>query len=354
MNPKPANIKVSVVVPVFNTRNFLEKCLDSVLQQSHSNIEVIIVNDGSTDGSRELCLSYAQRDRRICYLEQEHSRLPAARMAGIGRATGEFITFVDSDDFVAHTLIESLVAPLSHGDYDLVAANAYWVLENNTLRTVNTSYNGEYCDPIKLARNVINPEKKEVFFPGVWSKLFKNSFIREHSLAYDQTLITVSDTLFFFEYLSKCRKIFCINKPLYHYVIRKHSNSRLGITPLQKWGHYTLYLSSLEVVCNRADMKSYVNDWQAEILTCLTTTLRSCNRGNPTISELRLTILDLLNADSVRRYLAKVNYPLLRRRKKILFLSYYYRLVSLIAFAIKSMGVLRSLRLTCIKILDPK
>ena len=111
---------ISVIVPVYNTEKYLRKCIESILSQSYKNIELLLINDGSTDSSAEICREYLDKDKRCYYFEKENGGLSDARNYGIERATGEYITFVDSDDFFLEEAIEKLHATALLGESDLV------------------------------------------------------------------------------------------------------------------------------------------------------------------------------------------------------------------------------------------
>jgi len=111
MNSKMDNTKplISVIIPVYNTKNYLEKCLDSVLNQTYENLEVIIVDDGSTDGSEAMCDEYAQRDSRVKVIHKENGGQCTARNVGLDMATGDYFAFVDSDDWIDERMYETLM-----------------------------------------------------------------------------------------------------------------------------------------------------------------------------------------------------------------------------------------------------
>ena len=100
--------KVSVIVPVYNVEKYLRQCLDSILQQTYQNLEILIINDGSTDGSDAICREYLEKDERISYFAKENTGISDTRNVGIRQATGEYVTFVDSDDWIEKTYIEEL------------------------------------------------------------------------------------------------------------------------------------------------------------------------------------------------------------------------------------------------------
>lgn len=109
---------ISVIVPVYNVEQYLRQCLDSILNQTYQEIEVLLINDGSTDTSDEICREYAERDNRIRYFVKENGGLSDARNYALDRATGEYVTFVDSDDFLMEQALEKLYATSLLGESD--------------------------------------------------------------------------------------------------------------------------------------------------------------------------------------------------------------------------------------------
>ena len=114
------NDLISVIVPVYNTEKYLRICIESILNQSYKNIELLLINDGSSDSSAEICREYLHKDKRCYYFEKENGGLSDARNYGIERATGEYISFVDSDDFLMDLALEKLHATALLGEADLV------------------------------------------------------------------------------------------------------------------------------------------------------------------------------------------------------------------------------------------
>ena len=103
------NDKISIIIPIYNTEKYLERCIDSVIQQTYRNIEVILVNDGSTDKSSRICNEYVHRDRRIILIEQKNQGAAAARNTGLKHATGDYIGWVDSDDYIEEDMFKSML-----------------------------------------------------------------------------------------------------------------------------------------------------------------------------------------------------------------------------------------------------
>ena len=114
------NMKISIIVPVYNAEEYLSKCLESLVNQTYRNIEIILVDDGSTDASPQMCDEYAQKDDRIIVIHKENEGLSLTRNVGMAAITGDFFTFVDSDDWLSYNYVENLVVALEANDIDIV------------------------------------------------------------------------------------------------------------------------------------------------------------------------------------------------------------------------------------------
>ena len=111
--------KITVIVPVYNVESYLRKCLDSIIAQTYKNIEIVVVNDGSTDASAEICKEFVEIDHRIIYIEQENSGLSAARNTGLENMSGDYVTFVDSDDWIELDYVETLYKKITQYQADI-------------------------------------------------------------------------------------------------------------------------------------------------------------------------------------------------------------------------------------------
>ena len=114
---------ISIIVPVYNAEKYLQKCLDSILEQTYQNLEIIIVNDGSTDNSGQICHEYEQKDSRIIYMEKENGGVSDTRNTGLDRMTGSYVTFVDSDDWLEPNYVQFLYEKLIEHQADIVVGN---------------------------------------------------------------------------------------------------------------------------------------------------------------------------------------------------------------------------------------
>ena len=174
---------ISVIVPVYNTEKYLRKCIESILSQSYKNIELLLINDGSTDSSAEICREYLDKDKRCYYFEKENGGLSDARNYGIERAKGEYITFVDSDDFFLEEAIEKLHATALLGESDLVVGG-FCHFDSPKFYIFDRKRFGNLPITIVEKEFAVN-QMDEMFevpflcYSTAWGKLYKSSLFKE-------------------------------------------------------------------------------------------------------------------------------------------------------------------------------
>lgn len=161
---------VSIVVPVYKAESFLPRCIDSVLKQSFPDWELILVDDGSPDASGALCEEYASRDERICVLHEENRGQSAARNTGMGRCRGEYLTFLDADDFLAADALEFLVTRIKEGSFDIVMAG-HWRVEPDGSTPVQSDTWQESEDIRQIQENILCNRLPNF----VWGKLYRRT-----------------------------------------------------------------------------------------------------------------------------------------------------------------------------------
>lgn len=210
--------KVSVLIPVYNTEKYLSKCIDSVINQTLKDIEIVIVNDGSKDNSQIIIEQYAKKDSRIKYCVQENSGLGATRNKGIELATGEYIAFLDSDDWVENDYYELMYNQAINTKSDMV-------ISDYTVDSLNSSYIYENkYEQIDKRRYI-----KDVLMRNVsgfsWNKLYKRELINSNNLKFPlrENFENIEDQYFTLKTLYLSKKISFLNKPLIHYIIRDNS-----------------------------------------------------------------------------------------------------------------------------------
>ena len=194
---------VSVIVPVYNAGGVVSRCVDSILAQSYTDFEVILVNDGSTDNSGAICDNYAQQDGRVKVIHQENAGVSAARNAGLKVAQGEWVTFVDSDDMVLDGFLESLVIAVNRDERIDLAYCGYAIVEGST--SIKTYRSATYIGKEQL-HDVLSSTKL-LYRCSPWAKLFRRSIITDNGLQFDENLTISEDRLFLYQYLIHVRGV---------------------------------------------------------------------------------------------------------------------------------------------------
>jgi len=216
---KNGTIKISVLVPVCNVAKYLPKCLDSIIDQTLEDIEIICINDGSTDNSLDILKEYAEKDKRIILIDKKNSGYGDSMNHGLKAATGEYIGIVESDDFIAPDMFETLYSLSNNGSVDVIKSNFYNYYEDG--KTVPKA------EPDTDRINI--PDSKKPFVlkengqfswghPSVWSAIYKRSFLEKNKVSF----IAAKgggwvDNPFYYETLCSAESIMWTKKPLYYY-----------------------------------------------------------------------------------------------------------------------------------------
>ncbi len=205
--------KISIIIPVYNSERYLKKCLDSILNQTYKNLEIILIDDGSEDGSLKIMNEYKKNDKRIKIIKKNNSGVSSSRNIGIKNSTGEFITFIDSDDAIDMRYFEKTMKYFNDTEIDIVCTNYNYDYNGNLKRNRNF-VSGKVSNIIAL-----NPASN-YYITTVWGKIFKSDIIK--SLKFDEKIFYSEDTLFYTEALLKAKNIFFLNEFLYNYFINEN------------------------------------------------------------------------------------------------------------------------------------
>ena len=203
--------KISIIVPVYNRENCIENCIESIRSQTYDNIEIIIVDDGSTDNSGKICDSYEKKDHRIHVIHQKNQGVSAARNAGIHKATGKYIQFVDSDDTVAQTMCEKLIKRQKETNAELVICgyNLYKGNSKEEMPATDTVFNSME----KFAQE-FNYYVVRFLIHSPWNKLYLKDKIK---LLFNTDYSLGEDLLFNLNYIGNCTCIAGCAETLYNY-----------------------------------------------------------------------------------------------------------------------------------------
>lgn len=299
--------KISIIIPAYNIRNYIEKCLDSVCAQTYRNIEIIVVDDGSTDGTADIIDIYAKnKDSRVRAIHQKNGGVTSARLEGVKKAEGEFIGFVDGDDYIEPYMYESLYknaveynADISHCGYQMVFPNGRIDYYYNT-GSIKVQDNETGVKDL-LTGNFIEP--------GLWNKLYKKTLFLAFfsNVKMDYSIKINEDLLMNYYLFREAKKSVFMDKCPYHYLLRKNSAATSGLNINKIYDPIKVTKKILAELNSEAEIYYIVEERLIRQLISLqvivdkqqTTLIKECRREG--LKELKAMIPKIVNNPSLSR-----------------------------------------------------
>ena len=210
------NDLISIIIPVYKVEEYLEKCIESVLKQTYTNLQIILVDDGSPDNCGKICDEYAKKDPRIEVIHKVNGGLSDARNVGIAKAKGKYIGFVDSDDYIKEDMYEILINLIKEYDADVSICNLYDVIDGKEYIRNNENGIQEYSR-LEILKEVLLDKNIQSY---AWNKLYKKELFDEIKYPIGKKYEDIGTTFYVFE---KCNKIVVTSKPEYYYLKRSDS-----------------------------------------------------------------------------------------------------------------------------------
>lgn len=221
---KEARPLVSVIVPIYNTQEYLPRCLDSILNQSYVNMEIILVDDGSTDDSASVCKKYVVTDARIQMISQPNQGIIAAKKAGIKLCRGNYVMFVDSDDWIESELLETMMHAMQECGCSLVCTNVFMDLEDNTIEKRNAIPSGIY-ETNRIAKDLFYYKDIDTYgiLPYSVAKLYPRDMLKEVLDHISNEIRYAEDKAIVFSFIFQDIRICFLDAIYYHYCVRNGS-----------------------------------------------------------------------------------------------------------------------------------
>lgn len=274
---------ISIIIPVYNVEKYLPRCLDSVLSQSYRNIEVILVDDGSTDRSGSICDDYKLKDSRITVLHQENNGVSSARNLGLDAAHGEWIGFVDSDDYIASNMYEVLVNNALQFNVDISYCGMQQFQLDGNVENIYGTGEKRAVTKEEAIKGYFFDKSIQPFMYALWNKIFSAIILKK--VRFDRNLAIGEDILFVFDCLQECNSLYFEDQCLYYYMRRSNSamtssfsDKRMdyivaveriaGLCNTQylfaqeeseRWQYFHYLITCRQLICNPAYKKKYIN-----------------------------------------------------------------------------------------------
>lgn len=247
------NEMISVIVPCYNLAGYTRKCVDSILKQTYKNIELIVIDDGSTDETPEILQEYADKDKRVVFVRQKNQGAGVAINYGISIAKGAYITFVDNDDWIEESMYEKLHTALIKNSADMAVCNYNLVYEDHTKYCYSKMKN----ESVNVYDDVYGYFMKYCACPQpnnyTWTRLYKAEIVRDSDVRFEYFPMG-ADTLFNFKLLPRVKRVAFVEEGLYNYVQRQNSSV---YTAAKKHNIAQVYADGFEALANYYKEKEY-------------------------------------------------------------------------------------------------
>lgn len=212
-----SQVLLSIVVPVYNAQEYLSACLDSLLLQEFTNVEILVVNDGSTDSSGSIIERYTEIDQRIVLIERSHGDVSGARNVGLAAAQGKYVAFVDADDTVDQDMYCDMVGSAESTDADLVICGFNRITAKDTRQVRLPNQQTGLLSKLEIQQRIVQRLASNPLIRAPWNKLFRRTLIVDCGISFHDAIEYGEDFIFNIEYLSRSASVFYIDRCLYNY-----------------------------------------------------------------------------------------------------------------------------------------
>lgn len=245
---------ISIIIPFYNVQRYLDNCIRSVCGQTYTDIEVLLIDDGSTDDSKYICQEWIKKDKRIQYVYQDNQGVSAARNNGLERARGDYIGFVDGDDWIEPMMYERLLDAIILNKADVSMCGFEKVYETGEHKPCTADCGGVF--DFEGAINICLRSKRHNggYFTSVWNKLFKKKVVKRNEIEwrFDSTLSVGEDEVWLFSILHSANRVAAMPEILYHYAVRSNSAIDIKNTSMKYNKHLRDAVRSKEICLNNS------------------------------------------------------------------------------------------------------
>lgn len=329
------NIEVSLIIPVYNAEKWLKKCLDSIINQTYKNYEVIIIDDGSTDKSAEICDYYAINDNRISAYHICNGGVSNARNIGLSKAKGKYIVFVDSDDWMEPKYIEEMVCTINEKGVDLVKFN-YFRNKNEKDSIVDNNYE-KYKNQILTEKEINEDFISNILLNKIqaylWTIIVKRDYATK--IKFDKSLGLMEDTLYLVELLVNINNMYIDNRAFYHYRFVGNSASNNPDKIIRNINNIILINEKYNKLIKKyPKLMIHEKKYNATHITIIEYYIELLFNNNK-IAEFKKYIKKIYNEKKVQKIFNKSDTRIIKKHKRVLiswiindriiFLNIYYK-----------------------------
>lgn len=305
---------ISIIIPIYNAEKFLHEAIESIMNQSYQNFELILVNDGSTDSSDAICAAYAQKYQNIRHFKKENSGVSDTRNFGMRQATGEFLVFVDADDTLPPNALQNYMDEMTIHDADVIFSGYSYNYNGKLLPKLPRIRNGIYTYQELKPRLLDDGTLSGILFGSVCGAFYKRSYIMDYHIEFSKNVKVNEDGLFNLNILFYCNKIQVIHTICYHYRQWKKQN----VDKLQKDLRFDNCNREIMVLLEK---RKETDEFKVQ-LQCRQTSIAFWNairvkEAGTGYKEAKMYLTDLFTENSVQAGLKELNYSKMNRYKRV-------------------------------------
>lgn len=332
--------KVSVIVPIYNVEKFLPRSVDAIRNQTLKDIEIILVDDESPDNCPQMCDEYKKNDNRIKVIHKKNGGLGYARNSGLDVATGEYVLFVDSDDYIDYDMLEIMYSTAKSHNVDFVRVDNYKETMDGKI------LNSNYVPPLREGLYNQQELRNDLLYPqfgmgpndngnkyvscSVWRNLYKKDIIDTNKIRFVSERELISEDIpFNLEFMMNCKSAFVINRKFYHYIVNDTS-----LTQTYKADRFEKELILYKELCKRLKKYNIYDKCEVRIKRHLLTRARKSIRreliGNPDSKLAKKNVKKILETNELRKVMDSYNYKGLPVKYRMVFLAMKYKCVNIL------------------------
>ncbi|NIK78176.1 glycosyltransferase involved in cell wall biosynthesis [Paenibacillus castaneae] len=312
------NELISIIVPIYNAEQYLARCVNSIINQTYKNIEIVLVNDGSQDSSGVICDEFADKDNRIKAIHISNKGVSHARNVGIDNTSGNYIQFVDSDDYIEPNMVELLVKYITDHDVDLIICGHTSIDANNNLEERARMNDAIYSSKNEIYFKLLDCRNSSFMNPP-WNKLYKSNIIKTYNIRFDENISLGEDFIFNLNYTKYIVSMATLDLQLYNY----WKESNISLTTKYRsdnWGIMRLwFIKYKELLNDKYFINKYENQINGFILKCIQITLSATFNSNNISKEEGLRVIESIMKDDITTEALKNIEPIGLNSKIILF-----------------------------------
>lgn len=299
----------SIIVPVYNIELFLPQCIESILGQTYSYFELILVDDGSTDGSGKICDKYAEQDNRIVVIHKANGGLVSARKAGVHRATGKYIVPIDGDDWVDISLLEHIATIIQAHSADIICYGFYRALSvQDKHRQPSLFRSGHYTKQeieSEIFPHLIRDVKGKYFIPSIWGKVFKRELYTRYQSMANSSITLGEDLVVTAPCVTQAQSLYIFENPLYYYRINPASMLR-SRKKGYSWNNY--HLVKADLVHSLKDKSFFAPQIDRYLCHALFNVFKSHLQTDRSYKEVKNEVLNQLSLQQNRKSIQQAKF----------------------------------------------